>query len=199
MSRILGRCAALTLACLVLGACSVTTTDKPGYQAPNPIDPSPSGGSGSSGAPPEEKVDFQLRQVLDIGTGDPTRCPAGTVATPPALAPATLCSQDGSLVYTLAPAAVDGNRPTSIEVAGSSLGPVVRVRLDVKGATSLSNLSLHASQEPAPRSKLAIVSHGRVQAAPVMTDQIAGGILDISGFESAQAAQTALDFLERRS
>ena len=84
-------------------------------------------------------------------------------------------------------------------MAGSSLGPVVRVRLDVKGATSLSNLSLHASQEPAPRSKLAIVSHGRVQAAPVMTDQIAGGILDISGFESAQAAQTALDFLERRS
>jgi hypothetical protein len=191
-----GRAAGLALAGLVLTACSVSTTDKPGYEAPNPLDPS---GTASSGSSPEERVDLQLRQVLGIEPGDPTRCPSGKVATPPALEPATLCSQDRTLVYTLSPAAVDGNRPTSIEVTGSSLGPVVRVRLDVKGATSLSNLTLQAMQEAAPRSKLAIVSHGRVQAAPVMTDQVAGGILDISGFETAQAAQAALDFIQRPS
>ena len=196
MSTVVGRGVCLALVGLLVTGCSVSTTDKPGYQAANPLDPTP---TARSGAPADERVDFQLRQVLGIEPGDPTRCPSGKVATPPALAPATLCSQDGTLVYTLAPAAVDGNRPTSIEVAGSSLGPVVRVRLDVKGATSLSNLTLRASQEAAPRSKLAIVSHGRVQAAPVMTDQVAGGILDISGFETAQAAQAALDFIQRPS
>jgi hypothetical protein len=190
---------AVGLAALALSSCSISTTDKPGYQAPNPIDAGPSGPSGASGAASGEKVDLQLRQVLSISDGGPATCPAGTVATPPAQEPATLCSQDRTLVYSLAPAAIDGNRPTSLEVAGSANGPAVRVRYDAQGAASLSTLTLRGSQESPPRSLLAIVSHGRVQAAPTMSGQIEGGILDISGFPSAQAAQSALDFIQSPS
>ena len=46
-----------------------------------------------------------------------------------------------------------------------------------------------------PRNQVALVSHGRVQAALPVTDAIDGQVLEITGFDSLQAAQQAAALL----
>jgi preprotein translocase subunit SecD len=49
--------------------------------------------------------------------------------------------------------------------------------------------------QPAPRNQLALVSHGRVQSAPAITEAIDGNVIVFTGFASVDDAQKALDFL----
>jgi preprotein translocase subunit SecD len=70
------------------------------------------------------------------------------------------------------------------------------VRLDPRGASQLSRITAQLLAEQVPRSQLAIVAHGRVQSAPVVGEQIDGGVLILSGVDTDKAAQDAIDFLE---
>ena len=63
VSTVVGRGVCLALAGLLLTGCSVSTTDKPGYQAANPLDPTP---TARSGAPADERVDFLRFRTLWI-------------------------------------------------------------------------------------------------------------------------------------
>jgi len=140
-------------------------------------------------------LDLQLRAVLAVTPATVGACPAVRLTTPAAAAPATACSQDRTLVYSLAPASVTGDRVTSVEVVYQGGQPVVEVKLDPRGTAELSAVSGAAMVQQPPRSQLALVSHGRVQTAPTVTDQLDGGIFLLSGFATADAAQLAVDAL----
>lgn len=187
LRRVVAVVAAAT-AVLVLAACSVSTSDKPAVPAFNPLDPGP---TSSSSTPGPDGPDLQLRPVLTVERAALGDCPKADPPTPPAGEPATLCSADLTTVLGLGPAVVSGPHVKSVDAGTVGDTPTVRVALDVTGATALANSTLRLSQQPSPRDLLAVVSHGRVQSAPVVTDQITGGVLDLSGFATADDARAA--------
>lgn len=174
-------------AVVALSACSVTTSDKPAVPAFNPLDPGPS----SSGTTGPKGPDLQLRPVLTVERAVQGDCPKADPPTPPAGEPATLCSADLTTVLGLAPAVVSGPHVKSVDAGTVGGTPTVRIELDVTGATALANSTLTLSQQSSPLDLLAVVSHGRVQTAPAVDDQITGGILDLSGFATADDARAA--------
>lgn len=186
LRRVVSAVAAAT-AVLVLAGCSVSTSDKPAVPAFNPLDPGPT----SSGTPGPDGPDLQLRPVLTVERAALGDCPRTDPPTPPAAEPATLCSADLTTVLGLGPAVVSGPHVKSVDAGTVGDTPTVRVELDVTGATALANSTLRLSQQPSPGDLLAVVSHGRVQSAPVVTDQITGGVLDLSGFATADDARAA--------
>ena len=178
---------AAVVAALVLTACSVS--DKPATDDFNPLDPATGSASGSSGPP--AVPDLQLRPVTGVHNATTGECSPNPPQTPPPRQAATLCSADLTYVLDLDPAVVDAEEVTSIDAGTLHGGPTVRIFLDVNGATALSNATLRMSTESSPRNWLAVVSQGRVQSAPVVTDQLDGGIVDLTGFADTDAARAA--------
>ena len=183
-----GRCAAGMLAALLVAAVSgCTTVDHTSTEAT--ALPAPTG----STAPTYE---VQLRGVLDVANAHTGQC--GTTA-PPMPEPsqqATLCSADLVLVYTLAPAAVSGSEVTGVEAVFSSARPVVRITVSPQGGAGLVRVTSQAMNATPPRNQLALVSRGRVQTAVPVTDTIDGQVLEISGFDSIDAARAAAALLQ---
>lgn len=179
----------LPVAALVLAGCGISTSSKPAVSDFNPLGPGPSATGSGTAAP--TGPDLQLRPVLSAARAEGGQCPEADPPSPPRSEPATLCTADLTTVLSLGPAVVDGEQVRSIDAGTIADANVVRVELDTNGGTALSNETLRLSQEQSPKNWLAIVSHGRVQTAPVVTDQISGGILDITGFETADAARSA--------
>lgn len=179
----------LPVAALVLAGCGISTSSKPAVSDFNPLGPGPSATGSGTAAP--TGPDLQLRPVLAAARAEAGQCPKGDPPSPPRSEPATLCTADLTTVLSLGPAVVDGEQVRKVDAGTIADANVVRVELDTNGGTALSNETLRLSQEQSPKNWLAIVSHGRVQTAPVVTDQISGGILDITGFETADAARSA--------
>lgn len=177
---------ALALAVALTG-CSVSTTSTP---ATTSLQPTP-----SASQPPE--LDLQLRPVLDVANAQAGQCGATPPPTPDPATGAQLCSQDRILLYSLGPAGVTGARVTSLEATMTSRTPQIQVKLDAQGGASLTRMTVEGMLEPAPRNRLAIVSHGRVQSAPPITEPIDTSVLVITGFSTVADAQTAVDFLVR--
>jgi preprotein translocase subunit SecD len=154
---------------------------------------------------PAAVLDIQLRGVLDVANAEAGQCPQPAVAgsaapsptptTPPASSQATLCSADRTLVYTLAPAAVPGEQVSDIAAVSNAGSPAVQITVTPQGGAALSRLSATAMVASPPRSQIAIVSHGLVQVALPVTEQIDGRVLDVNGFDSQDAAQQAVDLL----
>jgi len=176
------------LACLAAYAvtgCSVTTTS---------VSPTISATSApSESAQPE--LDLQLRPVLDIANATAGQCTPTPPPSPPAAQPAQVCSQDRILLYSLGPAEVTGGSVTGLDATMTSRTPQVQVKLDAKGGASLTRLTADGMGQPVPRNQMAIVSHGRVQSAPTITEAIDGNVLVVTGFATVDDAQKAIDFL----
>jgi preprotein translocase subunit SecD len=171
---------------LVTGCTVVSTTTTAATVAPGPL----------TSESPAPVLDLQLRPVLTVETAGVADCTITPPPTPAAANEVTLCSQDLAFVYSLGPAAVVGARVTGLETSLQGGRPVIQVRLDPRGASQLSTITGQIMGEQPPRSQLAIVAHGRVQSAPVVGEQIDGGVVILSGFATDKAAQDAIDFLE---
>ena len=182
---------ALPAAALLLAGCGISTSDKPAVPDFNPLGPGPSASGSGSGTAAPTGPDLQLRPVLSVERAQAGQCPKADPPTPPKADPATLCTADLTTVLSLGPAVVDGEDVRSIDAGTIGGANVVRVELDTTGGTALSNETLRLSQQSSPQNWLAVVSHGRVQTAPVVTDPISGGILDLTGFETPDAARSA--------
>lgn len=189
MSRAGGRGAVLLVALaatvLALSGCSVSTTSSNAVEVNDPM----------AQETPEPELDLQLRPVEGVSRAATAPCPSPPPLTPPAREPATVCSSDGRLTYSLGSAAVTGAQVTSLEALYSAGGPVVQVKLDARGSAALRRITLEGSLRE-PQSQLAIVSHGRVLAAPVIGEEIDGGVLLITGFDTIEAAQGAVAYIQ---
>ena len=178
---------ALAAASLLVSGCTVvSTTTTAATVAPDPL----------TSESPAPVLDLQLRPVLAVETARVADCTIRPPLTPAPGGEVTLCSQDLAFVYSLGPAAVIGARVTGLETSLQAGRPVIQVRLDPRGAAALSALTGQIMGEQPPRSQLAIVAHGRVQSAPVVGEQIDGGVVILSGFATDKAAQDAINFLE---
>jgi preprotein translocase subunit SecD len=181
------RCAAALVVALVVPAASgctvVTHSSTLPTSEPVPVDS------------PAPTVDAQLRQVLDVATAQAGQCDATAPPTPDPRAATSLCSADRTLYYSLAPAAVSGPEVSDVQAVFSSARPVVRITVTLQGAAGLVRVTSDAATASPPRNQVALVSHGRVQAALPVTDAIDGQVLEITGFDSLQAAQQAAALL----
>jgi len=182
------RCAAGLLGALLMAAVSgCTTVDHTSTEAS--ALPAPTG----STAPTYE---VQLRGVLDVANAQTGECGTDAPPTPEPRQQATLCSADLVLVYTLAPAAVSGSEVTGVEAVFSSARPVVRITVSPQGGAGLVRVTNEAMNASPPRNQLALVSRGRVQTAVPVTDTIDGQVLEISGFDTIDAARAAAALLQ---
>jgi len=182
------RCAAGLLGALLMAAVSgCTTVDHTSTEAS--ALPAPTG----STAPTYE---VQLRGVLDVANAQSGECGTDAPPTPEPRQQATLCSADLVLVYTLAPAAVSGSEVTGVEAVFSSARPVVRITVSPQGGAGLVRVTNEAMNASPPRNQLALVSRGRVQTAVPVTDTIDGQVLEISGFDTIDAARAAAALLQ---
>jgi len=148
-----------------------------------------------TGSPAPAAYDLQLRGVLDVANAQTGQCSVPAPPTPDAAQQASLCSADRTLLYTLAPAAVAGAEVSSVEAVFSSARPVVRVSVTPQGGAGLVRLTTEASTASPPRNQVALVSGGRVQTALPVTDTIDGQVLEITGFDSIDAARAAAALL----
>ena len=82
-----------------------------------------------------------------------------------------------------------------MEAAWASGSPVVRITVNPQGGAGLVRLTSEAVSATPPRNQVALVSHGRVQAALPVSETIDGRVLDINGFATQEAAQQAVDLL----
>ena len=140
-------------------------------------------------------LDLQLRPVLDVATATAGQCGTTPPPTPDPAQPAQLCSQDRTLLVSLGPAAVTGPRVTGLDATMTSRQPQLQVKLDAQGGAALTRATAEGMLLPAPRNQLALVSHGRVQSAPVITEAIDGNVIVFTGFATVEDAQAAADFL----
>ena len=188
--------AAVLVAGAALAGCAVTTTstDPLASLAPSSATPSTS----ASGGAVADVLDLQLRPVATQRRAEVGDCaaPLSSTTTPPPRQAATLCSSDGSTVFELKPAAVAGDRVTSIEPISSVNGPIIQVKYDAMGSSQLRTVTLAGSLAD-PQLALAIVSHGTVLGAPPMTDELDGGVLLISGFATLDQASSTVQFIAR--
>jgi len=185
-ARLLAATASVALSVLVSGCTVVSTTTTAATVAPDSL----------TSESPAPVLDLQLRPVLAVQTAGVADCTIRPPLTPGAGGEVTLCSQDLAFIYSLGPAAVIGARVTGLETSLQAGRPVIQVRLDPRGAAALSAITGQIMGEQPPRSQLAIVAHGRVQSAPVVSEQIDGGVVILSGFATDKAAQDAINFLE---
>jgi len=176
--------AAAALCAAAVSGCSISTTSSTTVPAAEPV----------ASRSPVPVLDLQLRPVESVSEAEPGDCPSLPARTPDPSAAATVCSNDGRVSYDLAPAAVTGERVTSIEAIASVNGPIIQVKLDARGSAAPRTTTLAGSlADPQPR--LAIVTHGGVLAAPTMTEELDGGVLLISGFESLEKAQEVVTYV----
>jgi preprotein translocase subunit SecD len=170
---------------LALAGCSVSTTTS---AAPVPVAPTPS-------ASPQPELDLQLRPVLDIATARAGECGEARPASPAPGKPARVCSEDRTLLLSLGPAAVSGARVTGLDATMTSRQPQLQIKLDAQGGAALTRVTAEGMLLPEPRNQLALVSHGRVQASPTITESIDTSILVLTGFASVDDAAAARDLL----
>jgi preprotein translocase subunit SecD len=170
---------------VLLAGCSISTTTS---AAPVSVAPTPS-------ESPTTVLDVQLRPVLDIATATAGQCAVTPPPSPDPAQPAQVCSQDRTLLLSLAAAAVTGQHVTGLEATMTSRQPQLQVKLDAQGGAALTRVTAQGMSQAAPRNQLALVSHGRVQSAPVITEAIDGNLIVFTGFASVDDAQKALDFL----
>jgi preprotein translocase subunit SecD len=182
------RCAAVVVAALTVSAVSGCTTVDHTSTAASAL-PAPTGSTAAT-------YEVQLRGVLDVANAQAGECGTTAPPTPEPRRPATLCSADLVLVYTLAPAAVSGSEVTGVEAVFSSARPVVRITVTPQGGAGLVRVTSEAMNASPPRNQLALVSRGRVQTAVPVSDTIDGQVLEISGFDSIDAARAAAALLQ---
>jgi preprotein translocase subunit SecD len=170
---------------LAVAGCSIATTTSAATVsvAPTPTDS------------PTPVLDLQLRPVLDVATATAGQCDATPPPSPDPAQPAQVCSQDRTLLLSLGPAAVTGERVTGLDATMTSRQPQLQIKLDAQGGASLTRTTAEGMLLPEPRNQLALVSHGRVQSAPAITEPIDGNVIVFTGFASVDDAQKALDFL----
>ena len=181
------RRAAATLLSLVLCGCSGLPVSVGTATAPPTIDGLPSDS-------PSVTLDVQIRSVSSQRAAPAGTCPEDAT-TPPAHVDAQLCSADRTVIYDVGPAAVSGSDIADISSVPHGSGFAVRITLTPQGRAGLSRLTAVAMVASPPVNQLALVSHGRVQVALPVSEQIDGGVLDISGFTSESAAREAADLL----
>jgi len=170
---------------LALAGCSISTTTS---AAPVSVAPTPS-------ESPQPELDLQLRPVLDIASATAGQCGESRPSTPDPAQPAQVCSEDRTLLLSLGPAAVTGARVTGMEPTMTSRQPQLQIKLDAQGGASLTRVTAEGMLQPEPRNKLALVSHGRVQAAPTITEAIDGNVLVLTGFATVDDAAAARDLI----
>ena len=170
---------------LALGGCSIsTTTSTVAVQ----VDPTPTESS-------QPELDLQMRPVLDIASASAGQCGESRPPTPDPAQPAQVCSEDRSLLLSLGPAAVTGARVTGLDATMTSRQPQLQIKLDAQGGASLTRMTAEGMLQPEPRNQLALVSHGRVQAAPRITETIDTAVLVLTGFATVADAEAARDLL----
>jgi hypothetical protein len=150
--------------------------------APGPTGPSPS--------PTAAGYALQIRPVLTEGPVGATPCPKSPVQTA-AAEPATACSADGTLVYTLGPAAVSGDAIAAMEARAESVGGGfdVVVQLTPAGSSAFETATAFLAQQQAPQNQLAFYAQGEVLSSPYVSTAIVGGVAQIGGFPTLVAAQ----------
>jgi preprotein translocase subunit SecD len=152
--------------------------------APGPTGPSPSPTATSAG------YALQIRPVVTVSPVGATPCPKTPVQTP-AAEPATACTVDGTLVYTLGPAAVSGDVIASMRAEAVTVGGgfEVVVELTPAGSAAFETMTSSLVQQQAPQNQLAFYAQGRVLSAPSVTTAIVGGVAQIAGFATLAEAQ----------
>jgi preprotein translocase subunit SecD len=170
---------------LALAGCSISTTTS---AAPVSVAPTPS-------ESPQPQLDLQMRPVLDIASATAGQCGESRPSTPDPAQPAQVCSEDRTLLLSLGPAAVTGARVTGLDATMTSRQPQLQIKLDAQGGASLTRMTAEGVLLPEPRNQLALVSHGRVQAAPRITETLDTSILVITGFATVADAEAARDLL----
>ena len=170
---------------LALGGCSIsTTTSTVAVQ----VDPTPT-------ESPQPELDLQMRPVLEVASATAGQCGETRPSTPDPAQPAQVCSEDRSLLLSLGPAAVTGARVTGLDATMTSRQPQLQIKLDAQGGASLTRMTAEGMLQPEPRNQLALVSHGRVQAAPRITETIDTAVLVLTGFATVADAEAARDLL----
>jgi preprotein translocase subunit SecD len=152
--------------------------------APGPTGPSPSATTSAAG------YGLQFRPVLTENLVGATPCPKDPVQTP-AATPATACSADGTIRYTLGPAALAGDGIASLQPDTASIGGEfeVIVELTPAGSTAFATMTGYLAQQPSPQNQLAFYAQGRVLSSPYVSTAIVGGVAQIAGFPTLAAAQ----------
>ena len=137
------------MAVIVVAGCSAAPT--PAASSTGTQSPSPTVG-------PVADKDFQLRPVLAAEPAAQGACPPTHTAEPASTAPITACSVDGTVQYSLGPAAVTGGQVATIAVGDSSSGggTDIDVTLDAAGSTALTSITGELSAKSPPQSQLAI-------------------------------------------
>jgi preprotein translocase subunit SecD len=181
--RVVDRALAVAVvAALVIGA--VVLFSHRVSPAPAPTGPSPSATATSAG------YALQIRPVLSVAPAGATSCPTSPLQTP-ATEPATACSVDGTLVYSLGPAAVSGDAIASMEAQADATGGGfdVVVQLTPAGSSAFETTTAFLAQQQAPQNQLAFYANGEVLSSPYVSTAIVGGVAQIGGFTTLAAAQ----------
>jgi preprotein translocase subunit SecD len=158
--------------------------------APGPTGPSPSATASGYG--------LQIRPVLTENVVGATPCPQDPAQTP-AATPATACSTDGTLVYTLGPAALAGDGVASLRVAPATSGGgfEVIVELTPGGSAAFATMTGYLAQQQSPQNQLAFYAQGEVLSSPYVSTAIVGGVAQIAGFPTLTAAEDFVTAVSR--
>jgi len=179
---------AVLIAVFVVAGCST---------APTPTVSSTVTQSPSPTVRPVADQDLQLRPVLTAEPAAKGACPPPHSAEPASTSPIKACSVDGTVLYSLGPAAVTGGQVATLAVGDSSAGggAEIDVTLDAAGSTALTSITEELSVKSPPQSQLAIYVLGQVQSAPTVSEAILGGAVVISGDFTTSQAQEIVDGL----
>jgi preprotein translocase subunit SecD len=177
------RVLAVVVTALVLAACGSQSS---GVQS-----------DASSTTSDQTAYNIEFRPVLDVTMVESEPCIAETG--PPA-SEVTLCADDTIstepvLKYMLGPVALSGSDVASMSTKEYGLSPVIQVQLTEQGKAKFADLTGQLMNNQAPRDMLAIVVDGKVQSAPSVQARIEGGQLELTGFESLAAAESALSLI----
>lgn len=144
-------------------------------------------------------IGLQLRPVLSASGATEGQCPTTSAAPSPDVAattsPVTTCSFDGTIVYSLGAAVVDGTHWESLAVDQRDGAAEIGALLDPVGSSALTKATADLSTEDDPRNQLAVYAEGRVLAAPSIVQPIYGGTLLITGAYTVEQAQALVDRL----
>lgn len=185
-------------AIVVLAAVALTTACASGSSSTGRT----AAGSGSA-APSSlsgRDIGLQLRPVVEAHASSAGEC--GTAGSPSpssdaaaTSAPVTACSTDGSIVYSLGPAAITGERWQSLTVDDSRPSAAIDAVLDPLGATALTKITADLATNDQPQNQLAFYADGLVLMAPTVTQPIYGGQTVIAGYWTAAEARALVDRL----
>jgi preprotein translocase subunit SecD len=177
------RVLAVVVTALVLAGCGSPSSD---------VQP-----AASSTTSDRTAYNIEFRPVLDatlVGSGP---CVAETGPPPSEV---TLCADDtvgssAGLKYRLGPVALSGSDVASMTAIEDMSSAVIQVQLTERGKVEFADLTGQLMNNQAPQDMLAIVVDGKVQSAPSVRARIEGGRLELTGFETLAAAESALSLI----